>query len=161
MHPHKDYTSYVRGKSINFSLSRINYLLYIQPLSRCSIQNKMGISITERMCEITKEEFCQLKAEWLTVRVKPLRLCTWKMHPIPRVWASFIVQTLEFASNQSEFIVKRCIYLMVILNHEPIDVGLLIAYNIKYMVDAPQRVYGYFCVINELCMLSGVLSHPD
>lgn len=50
---------------------------------------------------------------------------------------------------------------MVVMNHELINVGLLIAENTKYMVDVPQRVYENFCLINELCKLAGVQSHPD
>lgn len=80
---------------------------------------------------------------------------------IPRAWASFIVQTLEVASNQSEFIVKMCHTLMAILNDELIDVGILIVENLKFMVDAPQQSCGHFCVINELCWLARVLTQPD
>lgn len=43
--------------------------------------------------------------------------------------------------------------LIEILNHEPIDVGLLITKNIKYMANRPQRDY--------LCTLVGVSRHPN
>lgn len=71
------------------------------------------------------------------------------------------MKTLEAASSQSEFIVKRFMDLMSILNHEPIDVWPLIAENIKYMADAPHRACWNFCIINELCREVGVQSHPD
>lgn len=80
---------------------------------------------------------------------------------IPREWASFIIQTLEVASNQSEFIVKMCHTLMVVLNDEPIDVGILIVENVKFMVNAPQQSCGNFCVINEVCWLARVLTQSD
>lgn len=51
--------------------------------------------------------------------------------------------------------------LMAILNQGPIDVGLLIAKNIKYMDGEPQRACGHFCVINELCRLTGVPIRVD
>lgn len=92
----------------------------------------------------------------MIVNKKPLRLRSRDMRKIPRAQASFIFQTLEVTSNQLEFIVKRYHTLMDILKEEPIDVGLLIAKNIKFMVDAPQQSCGYFCVINELCRLVGV-----
>lgn len=77
------------------------------------------------------------------------------MRLIPSAWASFIIQTLESASNQTKFIVKRCHAPMAILNNELIDVGFLIVDNIKYMADTPQRTCGKLCVINELCRLVG------
>lgn len=33
--------------------------------------------------------------------------------------------------------------------------------NVKFMVDSPQRACGNFFIINELCMLARVQSHPD
>lgn len=146
--PFKDYTSYVRSKSVDCGPSKFNSLCLLQPQCRCSIWNRKGISLTERMCETISKEFCQPKVEWMSVKGRPLRLPTTQMRPTPKAWALFIVQTLDFASNQSEFIVKRCQTLVEILNHNPIDVGLLIAKNIKYMAEAPQRACEDFCIIN-------------
>lgn len=114
-----------------------------------------------RMCERMLEDFYQLRDEWVIIKGKPLRLCTRQMWPIPKAWASFIVQTLESASKQYEFFMKKCQDLMEIQYYEPIDVGLLIVENFKYMVDTPQGACGNFCFINELCKLSRVPSHLD
>lgn len=100
-----------------------------------------------------KNEFCQPGSQWVIVRDKPLRIRTRKIRSIPKALAYFIVQILRYASNQSEFIVKRCMALIEILNHEPIDVGLLIAKNIKYMANRPQQ--------DDLCRLVGVSRHPN
>lgn len=91
--------------------------------------------MTQRMCERMLKEFYHPGAKWVIVNGKPLRI---------RTWESFIMQTLEFASNQIEFIVKRCHALMIILNHEPINVRSLIADNIKFMVDAhPMSLWAF------------------
>lgn len=103
-----------------------------------------------------KDELCQFRVEWVIINGVALRLLTSKIHPIPKSWASFIVKKLESTSNLLEFIVKRCMALTSIMNHEPINVGKLIIKNIKYMVDAPQRAYGYICIVNMLCRLDGV-----
>lgn len=71
------------------------------------------------------------------------------------------MQTLEAASNESEFIVKWCLGLFTLLNDEPNDVGHLICRNSRCMADAPQRACGHFCTINELHKLSGVSTHLD
>lgn len=65
-------------------------------------------------------------------------------------------QTLEAPSTTSEFIMKRFVGMLSILNHEPINVRRLITENIKYTVDASQRVCGNIYKINELCRLVGV-----
>lgn len=83
----------------------------------------------------------------MIVKGKPLRLCIRQMRLIPKSRASFIIQTLEVVSNPSKFIVKRCMALMEILNQEQIDARLLIAENIKYMVDAPQQSCDIFMLL--------------
>lgn len=71
------------------------------------------------------------------------------------------MQSLEVASNQSQFIVKRCLGLLSLLMGEPIYLGNLIAENIKYMDNTAQRACGHICVINELCRRVGVPAYPD
>lgn len=58
------------------------------------------------------------------------------MRSILKACASFFVQTLVEASNESKFIVKRVMCIMSILNNEPINVRRLEAGNIKYMAKA-------------------------
>lgn len=95
------------------------------------------------------------------MRGVPLRFLARNMCPIPKAWEYFIVQTLGSAYNQYEFIVKQCMDLMSILNHEPINVGRLIVENIKYLADTPQRACGIFCIITKLCRLAWALSHSN
>lgn len=82
LHSFKYYTSYVRGKNVNYSPSKINVLLHIPTLSRCNIQNRMCVNMNERMCERMKEEFCQPGVKWVLVKGEPLRLHTRLMRPI-------------------------------------------------------------------------------
>lgn len=56
--PFKDYTSYVQCKSLDYSPSRINALLYILPPHRCSVRNRRSGSMTPRMYEMILQEFC-------------------------------------------------------------------------------------------------------
>lgn len=53
-------------------------------------------------------------------------------------------QTLEASFNSLEFIVEKTLGRLGILNHENVNVEYLMAENIKYMVDAPQRACGNF-----------------
>lgn len=111
--------------------------------------------MTERVSERMLEECFQHGAKWVIVKGKLLRLRTRDMCHIPRL------QFLETASNQFEFIMKSLHSLMAILNQDPIDVGLLVVDKIKFMSDVPQRACGCFCIINELCILDRVPSHPN
>lgn len=56
---------------------------------------------------------------------------------------------------------EQCLGLLALLRGEPIDLGRLIAENIKYMDNATQRACGHFCVINELCRGVGVPVYPE
>ena len=56
---------------------------------------------------------------------------------------------------------KRCLGLLSLLRGKTIDLGRLIAENIKYMANVVQRASGYFCVINELCRRAGVPEYPE
>lgn len=64
---------------------------------------------------------------------------TSKNRRIPRVWALLFFQTLEAASNQSQFIVKKCLGSLALLRGGNINSGLLIANIIKYMANVAQK----------------------
>ncbi|KAI5431551.1 hypothetical protein KIW84_035657 [Lathyrus oleraceus] len=87
---YKDYTSYVRGKSINYNPSRINYLLHLQPPNECSVQNRRNPTMNEERCEEMKNAFRQPGEDLAIVNGKPLSLNTKQIFLIPRAWASFI-----------------------------------------------------------------------
>lgn len=89
--PHKYYTFYVRGKHIDYHPFVINSLIHPQLPSRCSIQNRRGVSMNEKTCDMMKNEFCQPGSQWVIVRAKPLRIHTRKTCSIPKALAYFIV----------------------------------------------------------------------
>lgn len=71
------------------------------------------------------------------------------------------MKSLEVASNQSQFIRKRCLGLLALLRGKPIDLGRLISKNIKYVANSARRACGHFCVINELCGRVGGTIYSD
>lgn len=90
-----------------------------------------------------------------------LRLKTVDFLLIPRAWVSFFVQILETDSNQLQFIANQCLWLLAPLNGELIDVGSIITHNIKYMADTSQKNCRNYCIINKLCRLVRVHTHPN
>lgn len=56
---------------------------------------------------------------------------------------------------------KWCLGLLSLLRGKPINLGLLIIENIKYMANDAQKACGNFCVINELGRRVGVPVYTD
>ncbi|KAI5419518.1 hypothetical protein KIW84_043622 [Lathyrus oleraceus] len=99
----RTYTSYVRGKYIDYSPSAINSLFNFQHPYVCALVNYRHEHkvINEEMAQVMLDTFCRPWAKWVVERGLALRLKTAEFHQIPRAWASFFMQTLEVASNQS------------------------------------------------------------
>lgn len=116
--------------------------------------------INKDMAQEMLNAFCMPEAECVIKHGLTLRLKTSEFFPAPRAWTSFFVQTIEAASNQSQFIVKRCLGLLALLRGESINVGCLISENIKNMANAAKGACGHFCVINELCERAGIPTYP-
>ena len=87
----------------------------------------------------------------------PQRIDTADLLPIPRAWASFILSTIVSTSAAAEMILVRAFILLVLFSeHEQMDVGKLIAYNIIDMI-TKNTTLGHSCLINLLCQSAGVL----
>jgi hypothetical protein len=71
--------------------------------------------------------------------------------PIPKAWASFVIQTLESTSCNSEIPLKRVFAVAAILDEKDIDVGRLIANNIHELVTEKRVVVGHGSIIKWLC----------
>lgn len=56
---------------------------------------------------------------------------------------------------------KLCLWFLDLLRGEAINVGYSIFENIKNMANTAQEVCGHLCVINKLCMRTGVPTYQD
>lgn len=95
----KDYMSNVRGKIINYSPRAINHLIIYQLLLNVvsKIRGVFGYLIG---WVVNAKEFGNSGDEWVIVHEKHIKLKTREIRPIPKVWASFLVQILEVSSIQ-------------------------------------------------------------
>lgn len=66
------------------------------------------------------EAFCRPGEEYVVECGLTLRLKIVKFRQF-RAWTPFFVQSLEAASNQIQFIVKRCLVLLALLRGEHIE----------------------------------------
>jgi len=94
---------------------------------------------------ITK--LCRPGATWMSARM----LTYADFLPVPKAWASFVIQTLESTSCTSEIPLKHVFTVSAILDHKPINVGELIANNIHMIVTGKKTVLGHGSIINWLC----------
>lgn len=102
------YTSYVRGKYIDYSPFTLNSLFNLQSPPACALLNyrREHKVINEEISQVMLDLFSRPEAMWVIESGLTLRLKTAEFRRIPRAWASFFVQTLKAAYNQSQLIVK-------------------------------------------------------
>jgi len=68
---------------------------------------------------------------------------------------------MEGTSSATEMIVNKVFILLVILSeHEQMDVRKMIAHSIKEMVTTKNTTMGHSCLINLLCEKAQVPSEP-
>ncbi|WJX78057.1 hypothetical protein P8452_61315 [Trifolium repens] len=148
-----DYTSYVRGKMIDYSADAINSLLGLQAPAQCGVATRRSgpVPSTDKWWEYLS--FLGREGAWYSGGRGglPQRIATAHLKPVPKVWASFFNHTLESASNTSELIVSRIHGVLAILEGDDIDVGRLISLSIKAAARGKQTVYGHASIINALC----------
>lgn len=93
----------MRGKDIDYSANAINHLLNFQPPPVCALKtyrNEQCV-INEAIFQEMLDALCRPEIQWVIECGLALRLKIIEFRPSPRAWASFFVQTLEPASNQS------------------------------------------------------------
>jgi len=71
--------------------------------------------------------------------------------PVPKAWASFVVQTLEGTSCSSEIPLVRVHTIAAIIDGGPINVGELMANNIVDFVAGNKKAIPHMSLINWLC----------
>jgi len=108
--------------------------------------------------KLKKELNDMIQSEWDALIAKLCRPgATWKSArmltyadflPIPKAWASFVIQTLESTLRTSEIPLRRVFSVSSILDHKPINVGELIANNIHEIATGKKTVLGHGSIIN-------------
>jgi hypothetical protein len=143
------YQAYVRGKIIDYSPDVINSLLGLTPPEECEVQRlrREAANMTDKEWEELLVKMCRPGARW-----KRARMLTYSdFLPIPKAWASFVIQTLKSTSCNSEIPLKRVFTVASILDEKEINVGRLIANNIHELVTEKRAVVGHGSIINWLC----------
>ena len=135
--------------AVDYSPDAINHLLGLTPPEECEVQ------------KLTKDVKHMNRSDWDDVITKLCRPgATWKSTriltyayflPVPKAWASFVIQTVESISFTSEIPLKCVFTVFAILDHKPINVGELIANNIHTIATGKKTILGHGSIINWLC----------
>lgn len=158
------FVSYVRGKEIDYSATEINRLLGLTAPRICDIQERrkpLNVPDEEKWDSMLNE-LGRPGASWKRASAgsNPSRLNTVDLMPIPKAWASFLTCTLESTSSTSQLPVKNIFALQAILSDNSINVGELIASNIKEHADKKRTSLGHACLISALCKAKGIQEEP-
>jgi hypothetical protein len=142
----RKYQDYVRGKTIDFSPDAINNLLGLTAPEECAVK-RLEREAKNWSASQWDELIAQMCRPWATW--KNARMLTYtEFLPIPKAWASFVIQTLESTSCSSEIPLKRVLTVSDILDQKPINVGELIANNIHMIAKGNKTVYGQGSILN-------------
>jgi len=103
----------VCGKDIDFSPKRINDLLKIVPPEKCDVKKRRDTcgGWDEEAWEGLKMQLCVEGAQW---QGRKQMLLKSDFKPVPKAWASFVVQTLEGTSCTSEIPLLRATRLQLL-----------------------------------------------
>ena len=160
------YVSYVRGKRIVFSPTKINRILGLPTLAVCDVERRRlptNWPPSQEEWDGLLDGLMKEGTGWVRKYPtnNPQRIDTPDLLPIPRAWASFILSTVVSTSAAAEMILARVFILLVLFSeHEQMDVGKLIARNIHDMI-TKNTALGHSCLINLLCQEAGVLPEPS
>lgn len=156
------YVTHVRGKYIDFSPTRINRVLGLPVPDNCDVERKRLPGNWPKSQEEWDGLIAGLMKEgtgWVRPHPtnNPQRIDTKNLLPEYRAWASFILSTISSTSSASEMITARVFIMLVLLSeHEQMNVGRIIAHNLHDMV-TKDIALGHSCLINLLCHNAGVL----
>jgi len=162
----KNYCAIVRGKEVSYASREINRLLGLPVPEVCDVERGRNPMDYPNSHDEWDEMMVGLMKEGKGWRRKsptsnPQRINTSHLLPVYRAWASFINATIEGTSSAAEMIVSRVFILLVLLSeHEQMNVGRLITASIKEMVTTSNTTLGHSCLINFFCEKAGVPTEP-
>jgi hypothetical protein len=142
--------SYRRGKKIDYSPEAINSLLDIHPPEQCYVQRWID-ECKDWNDEVWEEPMLQLCVEGAKLQGGSRMLLRSDFKPVPKAWASFVVQILEGTSCTAEIPLRRVHMIAAILDGVPINIGELIANNIALFASGTKKVVPHLSLICWLC----------
>ncbi|MED6113331.1 hypothetical protein PIB30_069778 [Stylosanthes scabra] len=135
------YTSFVRGKEVDFSAARIKEVLRIRHMTLCAeIDFKTRKFEDQRLDDVIGEIYMP-GARWKMSSSQPphpIQLRRQDFTPVARGWAEFIIHSMIPTGNKSEIIVARAVLIHSIIKGHDVRVEELIVDNIAVLAEGVQ-----------------------
>ncbi|MED6226694.1 hypothetical protein PIB30_106306 [Stylosanthes scabra] len=146
------YTSYVRGKEMDFSTAKIREVLRIRHMTLGAETDFKTRQMEDQRLDEVIRDICMPGARWKMSSSQPphpIQLRREDLTPVARGWAEFIIHSMIPTGNKSEITVARAVLIHSIIKGHDVRVEELIANNIAVLAE---RVQGR----NKLCFPSTI-----
>ncbi|MED6174983.1 hypothetical protein PIB30_074159 [Stylosanthes scabra] len=135
------YTSYVRGKEVDFSAAKIREVLRIRHMTLGAETDFKTRQMEDQRLDDVIREICMPGAQWKMSSNQPphpIQLRRQNLTPVARGWAEFIIHSMIPTGNKSEINVARAVLIHSIIKGHDVRVEELIADNIAVLVEGVQ-----------------------
>ncbi|MED6126711.1 hypothetical protein PIB30_081004 [Stylosanthes scabra] len=135
------YTSFVRGKEVDFSAAKIREVLRIKHMTLGAETDFKSRQYKDQRLDEVIREICMPGAQWKMSSSQPphpIQLRRQDLAPVARGWAEFIIHSMIPTGNKSEIIVARVVLIHSIIKGHDVRVEELIANNITVLDEAVQ-----------------------
>ncbi|MED6226073.1 hypothetical protein PIB30_099946 [Stylosanthes scabra] len=155
------YTSFVRGKEVDFSAEKIRKVLKIKHMTLGAETDFKTRQFEDQRLDDVIREICMPGAQWKMSSSQPphpIQLRRQDLTPVARGLAEFIIHSMIPTGNKSEITVARQVLIHSIIKGHDVRVEELIANNIAVLAERVQR-RSKLCfpsTIYRLCKEAGV-----
>ncbi|MED6116267.1 hypothetical protein PIB30_098512 [Stylosanthes scabra] len=155
------YTSYVRGKEVDFSVAKIREVLRIRHMTLGAEIDFKTRKMEDQRSDDVIREICMPGARWKMSSSQPphpIQLRRQDLTPVARGWAEFIIHSMIPIGNKSEITVARAVLIHSIIKGHDVRVEELIAENIVVLAEGVQgrSKLCFPSTIYRLCKEAGV-----
>ncbi|MED6152072.1 hypothetical protein PIB30_088497 [Stylosanthes scabra] len=135
------YTSFVRGKEVDFSAAKIREVLRIKHMTLGAETDFKTRQFEDQRLDDVIREICMPGAQWKMSSSQPLhpiQLRRQDLTPVARGWAEFIIHSMIPTGNKSEITMARAMLIHSIIKGHDVRVEELIADNIALLAEGVQ-----------------------
>ncbi|MED6214154.1 hypothetical protein PIB30_100172 [Stylosanthes scabra] len=155
------YTSFVRGKEVDFSTAKIGEVLRIKHMTLGAETDFKTRQYEDQRLDEVIWDICMLGAQWKMSSSQPphpIQLRRQDLTPVARGWVEFIIHSMIPIGNKSEIIVAREVLIHSIIKGHDVRVEELIANNIAVLAEGVQgrSKLCFPSTIYRLCKEAGV-----
>ncbi|MED6153831.1 hypothetical protein PIB30_105929 [Stylosanthes scabra] len=155
------YTSYVRGKEMDFSAAKIREVLRIRHMALGAETDFKTRQMEDQRLDEVIRDICMPGARWKMSSSQPphpIQLRRQDLTPVARGWAEFIIHSMIPTGNKSEITVARAVLIHSIIKGHDVRVEELIADNIAVLAEGVQgrSKLCFPSTIYRLCKEAGV-----